>query len=58
MSVTFWIVFAVGMWVVGVGTLSVCATFVKDADHAQSELFAQARRARFLAPRPRRTHVG
>lgn len=58
MSVTFWIVFAVGMWVVGVGTLYVCAAMVKDVDQAQSELLARARRARFVAPRPRRTRVG
>lgn len=56
MSMTFWVVLAIGMWAVGVGTLYVCAALVKDADHAQSELLAQARRARFIAPRS--THVG
>jgi len=56
MSVTFWIVFAACMWAVGVGTLYVCATLVKDADQAQSELLARARLARFIAPRS--THVG
>jgi hypothetical protein len=57
MSVTFWLLILGGLWLVALGTLRICASAVKDVDRAQSEMFAAARRARFVsshtAPRPR-----
>jgi hypothetical protein len=57
MSGTFWLLVVGGLWLVGVGMLRVCARGLKDVDRAQSEMFAAARRARFVsshtAPRPR-----
>jgi hypothetical protein len=57
MSGTFWLLIVGGLWLVVLGTLRICASAVKDVDHAQSEMFAAARRARLAAshtaPRPR-----
>ena len=49
-----WILVTMGVWLVAMGTLGVCACVVKETDRAQSDLLATARRAPFLAPtRPR-----
>jgi hypothetical protein len=59
MSGTFWLLMVGGLWLVVLGTLRICASAVKDADRAQSEMFAAARRARFTAPAPsQRGNVG
>ncbi len=49
MSGTFWLLIAGGLWLVALGTLRICASAMKDVDRAQSEMFASARRARFVA---------
>jgi hypothetical protein len=48
MSGTFWLLIVGGLWLVVLGTLRICASAVKDVDRAQSEVFAAARRARFV----------
>jgi hypothetical protein len=53
---SIWILLVLGAWLVTMGTMGVCAGLVKDTDRAQSEVFAAARRERFLAP-SRRQHV-
>ena len=58
MSTLYWTVLALGTWLAIMATLRVCAGDVKDADRAQSELLAAARRARFVNPQPRRSQVG
>ncbi|MGZ4691203.1 MAG: hypothetical protein ACXVKA_08615 [Acidimicrobiia bacterium] len=54
MNLTFWIVFAFGVWAVGMGTLYVCAAIVKEVDENQSDVLGQGRRARLTAPQPGR----
>jgi hypothetical protein len=58
MSTIYWVLVAVSVWLTFVTTLSVCFGDTKDADRAQSDLLAAARRARFVNPQPRRTQVG
>lgn len=58
MSGTVWILFAVGTWLVLMGTVYICADVVKDVDRAQSEVLASGRRARLVDPAPRRSRIG
>ena len=59
MSVTIWILFALGTWLVVMGTVYICADVVKDVDEAQSRVLTAGRRQRFVDPphatRPRAT---
>ncbi|HEY3725077.1 MAG TPA: hypothetical protein VGN59_17125 [Acidimicrobiia bacterium] len=49
-----WILVAVGLWLVAMGTMGICAGLVKETDRAQRDVLARARREPFLAPkRPR-----
>jgi hypothetical protein len=45
-----WILLVVGAWLVTMGTMGVVGGLVKDTDRAQTEVFAAARRERFVAP--------
>ncbi len=57
MSGTVWILFALGTWLVVMGTVYICAGLVKDADRAQSDVLARGRRDRFVGPAPHRRAI-
>jgi hypothetical protein len=49
-----WIFVAVGVWLVAMGIVGICAGLVKESDRAQRDVFASARREPFREPhRPR-----
>jgi hypothetical protein len=53
MTATVWILVAVGVWLVAMGTMGIIAAATKEVDRAQSALVAGVRRDRFVAPRRR-----
>ena len=57
MTGTVWILFALGAWLVAMGTVYICASLIKDMDRAQSDVLARGRRDGLVDPAPHRRAI-